>query len=348
MGTGPASADSTRADRLTQRISVVVPMRNEITHVDGLVEDLAAQDFDGELEIFVADGGSTDGSRARLEEAAVRLGLDLVVVDNDGGYVAPGLNACIRRASGDLIVRLDCHSRYPSEYLTRCARAADETGAWNVGGIVRAEGCTDVERAIAAAMDSPFGGINWKRGAESGARRETDTVFCGAFRPEVFAQAGLFDETLVRNQDDELNLRIRLAGGSIVFDPAIRATYAPRGSYRALFDQYYGYGRWKVPVMLKHRRIASARSLAPLAFVGSLAGLGLVAPRSGTARKLLAGEVGVYGVCAIGASVAAARARREPIRLAPRVAAAFTIFHTGYGLGMLAGAAAALRRRQTL
>jgi succinoglycan biosynthesis protein ExoA len=332
-----------------ERISVIAPMLNERAHISDVVADLAAQDFAGEVEVLVADGGSTDGSAGLLETEAERAGLRLSVLENPQRIVATGLNACIRRAEGDLIVRIDCHSRYPTDYLRRCAEAAEATGAWNVGGIFRASGRTPTERAVAAAMDSPLGGINWTRDAGAGGRVETDTVYCGAFRPVAFERAGLYDESLVRNQDDELNMRIRHAGGKIVFDPAIHALYTPRGSFGALFRQYFEYGRWKVPVMRKHRQVATARSLAPAAFVGSLVVLAAAAPVSREARRGLAAELALYAACVAGAAVVAARGRDEPTRLLPRVVAAFPVFHLGYGTGMLAGwLAAALGRDQTL
>src|SRR5438270_7323366 len=124
-------------------------MRNEAAHIEGFVSDLAGQDFDGEVEIFVADGASSDDSVARLESAAARHGLVLTVVPNPQRWVSYGLNACIRRASGDLIVRLDCHSSYPADYLRRCAIAAEETDALNVGGLFEPVGRTPMERAVA-------------------------------------------------------------------------------------------------------------------------------------------------------------------------------------------------------
>src|SRR3954453_9041070 len=96
-----------------ERISVIAPMLNEAAHVEQLVEDVAAQTFTGEIEVFVADGGSTDGGDQLLLGAAQRLGVHVTLLENPDRWVSYGLNACIRRATGDLIVRLDCHSRYP-------------------------------------------------------------------------------------------------------------------------------------------------------------------------------------------------------------------------------------------
>lgn len=319
------------------RISVIVPMRNEAEHVPAVVADLAAQDYDGELEVLVADGRSEDGSRDLLKRAAADAGVDVQVLDNPQRLVSPGLNACIRQASGDLIVRLDCHTRYPTDYLRLCARAAEETGAWNVGGQVVPEGVTTMERAVACAMASPFGGIGWTRHAKGGARVEVDTVTFGAFRPSAFREAGLFDEALGRNQDDELNLRLRLRGGRIVLDPSITVHYRPRGSLRAVWRQYYEYGLWKVPVMRKHGRVLGLRSIAPMVFVLSLSGLAGAGAVSGAARAALAAECSTYAGASLVFATLACRRRGEPARLVPLVASVFPGFHLGYGGGMAHG-----------
>lgn len=337
----PASA---RADAPIGRISVVAPLRDEPAgNVEAFVEDVAGQDFGGELEVLVADGGGCD--RDALRAAAERHGVALRVIDNPAGWVSPGLNACVREAAGDLIVRLDCHSRYPSDYLRRCAELAQRSGAWNVGGRVEPIGTTDGERAVAAAMDSPFGGIGWTRMADGGEPVEVDTVTFGAFRPEAFRVAGLFDEELVRNQDDELNLRLRKAGGRILLDPSIVVSYRPRGSWLAVWRQYFGYGRWKIPVMSKHGQVLTARSLAPLALVLSVALLAGSAPASALARRLLAAELGTYAALAVLFGAVSLRRRRERIGLLPATAATFPAFHLGYGTGMVAGLARELRRR---
>ncbi len=326
-------------------ISVIVPMYNEADHVDHLVADIAAQDFQGEVEVLVADGASTDGCADRLRQAADAAGLQLTVIDNPERWVSHGLNRCIRAASGDLIVRLDCHSRYPSDYLRASFLAVEETGAAAAAGVPVPVGRTVTERAIACALDSPFGGVHWTRFEQSATRVEVDNFYCGAFRPEALERSGLFDETLIRNQDDELNYRIRATGGTLVLDTNIRSEIYPRGSYRGAFRQYYQYGRWKIPVMAKHRRVLSARSLAPLALAGSLAALAPAALASRSARRALAVEVTVYGAVGLGFAGRSIRRRSESWTLLPRVLAAFPTFHLGYGLGMLVGLLHARRRR---
>ncbi len=322
--------------RRIRRVSVVSPMLNEADHVEDLVADLAAQDYDGALEVLVADGGSRDGSVERLRSAGERAGLPVAILDNPEGWVSHGLNRCIRASTGDLIVRLDCHSRYPPDYLRRCVAASEETGADNVGGVFIPTGRTPMQRAVACAADNPFGGVHWTR-HDSDDRVEVDTVPYGAFRPEAFQRAGLFDESLLRNQDDEFNLRLRLAGGRIVLDPSIRIFYVPRGSFRRLFRQYYEYGRWKAPVMKKHGRPTSARSLVPGAFVGSVAVLSLLAPWVRAALVLLVAELALYALAALVFGVVCIRRRRESWRLLPRVVAVFPTLHVGHGIGMLVG-----------
>jgi succinoglycan biosynthesis protein ExoA len=346
-------------------ISIIAPMLNEAAHVDHFVADIAAQDYDGDVEVIVADGGSTDGSQDRLEAAAARHGVRLTVLRNPYRWVSHGLNACIREARGDLIVRLDGHSRYPYDYLRCCASAAEETGAPVVGGVIVAEGRTPFERAVACAMDTPFGGIGNYRiftgdgglaGRVAGAfgvrrapdgrappRVESDTLTFGAFSPQVFRSVGLFDESLRRNQDDEFNLRVRRSGGRVVLDPAIRVHYRPRGTFGGLFRQYFEYGLWKVPVLRKHRQPPSPRSLAPAIFVGSLCVLVPAASRSRVARRALAVQLASYAALAAVSGTATVRGRRESWRLLPLIVVVFPTFHVGYGLGMLRGCARAIR-----
>jgi succinoglycan biosynthesis protein ExoA len=318
------------------RVSVVAPMYNEADHIEGVVADIAAQDFEGELEFIVADGESTDGSIELLRAAAEHHGLAVRLIDNPERWVSHGLNAAVRAASGDLLIRIDCHSRFPSDYVRRCVEVAAETGADNVGGVLVARGRTPTQRAAACAMSSPFGGIGWSR-HDDGERVEVDTVPFGAFRPDAFRRAGLFDESLVRNQDDEFNLRLRLAGGRIVRDPSITLEYTPRGTFRGLYRQYYEYGRWKVPVMLKHRRIVSMRSLAPAALVASFLTLTVLSIVTHHALAFLIAELGVYAAGATLFGVRAIRSRRESWRLLPRVVAVFPTIHVAYGLGMAVG-----------
>jgi succinoglycan biosynthesis protein ExoA len=318
-------------------VSLIVPMLNEEQYVGDFVRDIASQDFHGTIELIVADGGSTDRSVAVLRTAAEQAGLKLTLLENPSRWVSHALNACLDHASGDLIVRLDCHASYPPDYVRRLADAADETGAENVGGIVVADGTTAGERATACAMSSAFGGIGWSRHDQSRTRVDVDTVTYGAFRPRAFELAGGFDTSLVRNQDDEFNLRLRRAGGRIVLDPSIAVRYRPRATLRGVWRQYVEYGWWKIAVMRKHRRVVSARSLAPIGLVASLAGLLAATPVAPVAAFVAAGELTAWAGAATWFALQAVRRLDEPLALVPRVVARFAAFHFGYGIGMVRG-----------
>ena len=317
-------------------VSLVAPMRDEAPHVESFIADIAAQDYGGVVDLVVADGRSGDGSRELLEAAAARAGISLTLLENPERFVSQALNRCIRASTGDLVVRLDVHSRYPTDYLRLCVAASEETGAWNVGGVLVPRGGTAAERAVAAAMDGPFGGIGWTRGVGD-ERVDVDTVTFGAFRREAFDAAGLFDESFVRNQDDELNLRLRLAGGRVVLDPRIRVFYVPRGTLREVFRQYFEYGRWKVPVMRRHRQALGLRSLVPGLFVLALLAGAFLAPWWRPAAYVLVVTVAIYLAAAVVFGVRSLRARGEALGLLPRVIGAYAAFHVGYGIGMLRG-----------
>jgi len=312
-------------------------MFNEERNIVGVVEDIAAQDFRGAVEVLVADGGSTDRSRELLRHAAEKEGLEVKLLENPKRVVAHALNACVREATGDLIVRVDCRSRYPSDYLRRLAARAEETDAWNVAPVLEAIGETPMERAVACAMDSPFGGIAWTRHAAAGEPREVDTVYIGAYRPIAFEKAGLFDPSVVDNHDEDFNVRVRRAGGRIVLDPTLRVRYTPAGSFRGVFARYFAYGFYKPAVMRKHRQVMSARSLVPSTFLASLAALVVASVRFRGARRLLAAELGLYSAAGLAFGAATIRRRRESWVLLPRLVAVFPTFHLAYGIGMVVG-----------
>ncbi|GIU78058.1 MAG: hypothetical protein KatS3mg005_1296 [Bryobacteraceae bacterium] len=324
------------------RVSVVVPCRNERAHIRAFLEDLLRQERDGlACEFLIADGMSDDGTREILKEYAEKYG-EIRVVDNPGRIVSTGLNAAIREARGDVIVRMDVHARYAPDFLRRAVEVLEETGAANAGGAWRASGKGYLGRAISAAFQSHFGS------GAAASRDESydgpvDTVWLGCWRKETLERIGLFDESLVRNQDDELNYRITKAGGVVWQSPKIRCWYEPRNSLQKLFWQYFQYGFWKVAVIRKHRLPAKARHLVPGLFVLGLfviaAAWAVSASAGWTAARwlgwLLAVQAGTYVLAALGAAVLAARRAGWP--LLPGILAAIPCFHFGYGLGFLAG-----------
>jgi succinoglycan biosynthesis protein ExoA len=285
------------------------------------------------FEVVVADGNSDDGSRdilRRLAEKDSRLR----VIDNPGRIVSSGLNAAIRAARADIIARADAHTEYAPDYLLRCLDALQQTGADNVGGPWVARGSGYISEAIAAAFQSPFA-IGGARTHNASYEGPIDTVYLGCWRKEAFTKFGCFDEELVRNQDDEHNLRIFRGGGKIWQSPKIRSWYKPRASLSALFKQYAQYGYWKVRVIQKHKLPASWRHLVPAAFLLTMMLLVLSAVICPRALWLLVGALGSYLLAVLAASLfTAARAAWALFPVLPLV---FVCYHFGYGFGFLRG-----------
>ena len=333
-------------------VSAVVPCRNEARGIEACIRSILDQEPPpGGFEVIVADGLSDDGTREILDR--IRAGDPrLQVVDNPERITPCAMNAGIRAARGRYIAIMGAHNRYAPDYLRRCVETLEQTAADDVGGAVFAEATTYVERAVAASHHSRFsvGGSRWHDPAYEG---PADTVWGGCYRREVFARIGLFDEELVRNQDDELNLRLTRSGGRIWQSPRIRSCYTPRGSLGALFGQYRQYGYWKVRVIRKHRLPASPRHLVPGAFVLSVAiSAVLCTPLPGrSTRRLTRGSRRV--LAAVGCAYAgvnlvasAATARRSGWELLPVLPAVFACYHVGYGIGFIeAGADLTLRGR---
>ncbi len=315
-------------------VSLVVPCRNERDHIEAFCADALAQQLpEGwQLQLIVADGASDDGTLERLQPLA-QTEPRLKLVDNPQRIVSSGLNRAIAAASGDVIVRMDVHTRYAVDYVAQCLHALERSGADNVGGPWRAEGRDGWPGAIAAAFQSRWvaGGARSRSLVYEG---EVDTVYLGCWPRATFERFGGFDEALVRNQDDEHNLRIVRGGGRIWQSPAIRSVYSPRDSLAALWRQWLQYGYWKPFVMKKHGQAAAWRHRVPGLFVAALALTTLLALAGAGMAPLLV-LLGVYALVLTGLSLAVASASSWALlwRL-PLVVAAQQI---GYGVGTLIG-----------
>ncbi|GAP33855.1 glycosyltransferase family 2 protein [Piscinibacter sakaiensis] len=314
-------------------VSVIVPCRNEQAHVGPFLASVWRQQLPPglALQVLVADGASDDGTRERLQALAAGEPR-LRVLDNPARITSAALNRALAAADGEVVVRMDVHTVYADDYVAQCVRVLDATGATCVGGAWRPVGEGWPQAAIAAAFRSRFGsgGAASRRADHEG---PVDTVYLGAWRRDELRRLGGFDEALVRNQDDELNLRIHRAGGRVWQSPAIRSAYAPRASFAALFRQFYQYGYWKPAVIRKHRLPASPRQLVPFGFVLLLALLALAAPFWPPAAAGLAGVLGLYAAAAVAQALQVAPAGPGRWRQTLGVAWACACMHLGYGLG---------------
>jgi glycosyltransferase involved in cell wall biosynthesis len=316
------------------RVSVVLPCRNERSPIEACLRSVLAQEPPpGGFEVLVAEGNSDDGTADVLAELA-RRHPQVRVIPNPERIVSTGLNRAIRAARGEIIARMDAHSEYAPSYLRECVALLDETGADNVGGPWVARGDGYLSRAIAAAFQSPFA-VGGARGHDAAHEGPVDTVYLGCWPRVTFERVGYFDEELVRNQDDEHNLRLTRAGGKVWQSPRIRSWYRPRKSLGALFVQYMQYGYWKVRVIQKHRIPASIRHVVPGAFVLTLLSLMMLAPFMLWAVYGLTGVLALYLACVLMASLLTSL--RAGPALAPVLPLVFACYHVGYGCGFLRG-----------
>lgn len=327
----------------TARISIIVPCRNEAKHIRKLLDSVIAQDLEGlDWELLIADGMSNDGTREILAEYHERIPR-IRLIDNPGKAVSPGLNRAIAGAHGDIILRMDAHTEYAPNYVKKCVEVLKTTGAANVGGPALAVSDTFWGRAIASAYRSPFacGGARFHNPKFEG---YVDTVPYGCWWRKDLEEAGGFDEMMVRNQDDELNLRISRRGGKIYQTPEIVSWYHPRNNLKALYRQYFQYGFWKVAVIQKHRLPASWRHLIPVLWVMfhfacllTVAG-SLVVGRTDLASY--AGGLWALGVAAyasVSLLAATQAASKDGWALFPALLIAFGVYHFSYGFGFLCG-----------
>ena len=248
-------------------VSVVIPARNEAAALPAALASVSAQDYEGEIEVVVADGSHgpamADAVRARFP--GVRI------VANPQRHIPAGLNRAVRAASHDIIVRCDARCVLPPDYVRAAVATLERTGAANVGGLQRPVGTDAFTRAVALAMTTPLGAgdARYRLGGREG---PADTVFLGVYRREALEAAGGFDETLRRNEDYALNWRLREQGRTVWLDPRLEVVYRPRGSLGALARQYFANGWWKRIMLGRHPRSLRWRQCAAPALALGLAG----------------------------------------------------------------------------
>ncbi len=315
-------------------VSYVMPVLNEVEHIESAINSLTAQDYEGQFEIVLALGPSVDGTNDVISEMS-RIDPRIRSIPNELGSTPGGLNAAIRASSNPIVVRVDAHSVLPTNYTRIAVKTLLETGADNVGGIMKAEGVTPFEKAVAHAYGSPegLGGTQHHVGGKAG---PADTAYLGVFQRDRIVAVGLFDEDIKRGQDWELNLRLRASGGTVWFTPELEVVYRPRSSLRKLVRQFVATGIWRGELA---RRFGSSLRyfVPPLAVIGVLGGLvlGVIGLAIG-AEWLLLGFVvpAVYAVFVVAASLVAAR---EGLRAAAWYLLVLPCIHFGWGIGFVLG-----------
>jgi len=314
--------------------TIISPIRNEEKHIAQCLASLINQDYPKDrYEILVADGMSTDKTRTIVKNFQKKY-KNIKLLDNHKKIVPVALNIGLKYATGDVIIRVDGHSIIAENYLSKCIEYLNKTKADCVGGMIESINETKFGKAIALAMSHPFG-VGNARFRTSTKPGFVDTLAFGAYRREIFQKIGLFDETLVRCQDDEFNYRLRKSGGKIYLTPEIQSKYYPRANIKKLTKQYFQYGLWKIRVMQKHFEVMQLRQFIPFIFVLSFAATGILSffikPFSYLFWFILGSYVFATFVSSLDISI------KKGFRYFIILHLIFPILHFSYGFGFFSG-----------
>ena len=318
-------------------VSVIVPCYNEEQTINLLLEAVYQQTFPKEkMEVVIADGMSTDRTREKVEEfSGNHPDLTIILVDNPKRIIPAALNCAINASHGEFIVRLDAHSMPLHDYVARSVRQLQEGKAENVGGVWKIHPGKDtwIAKSISFAASHPLGVGNalYRYTTEA---QFVDTVPFGAFRRELFDQIGLFDESLLTNEDYEFNTRIRNMDGKIWLDPLIQSTYFSRANLRDLGRQYLRYGYWKFRMLRRYPGTLRWRQALPPLFVLSTLVLLLLSVVFQGSLILLGTELFFYGLILVAMSWSISR-REKDFRLLAGIPLAIITMHYCWGAGFL-------------
>lgn len=318
-------------------VSVILPCRNEVKNIRSCLESVVASDFPkDQLELLVVDGQSEDGTREIVFEFSKRHPW-IRLLDNVRRITPAAMNIGIQSAKGQIVIRMDAHTVYPANYVSGLVQWLVKSKADNVGGIciTRPANQTPKAHAIAFALSHPWGVGNAHFRIGAAEPKWVDTVPFGCYRREVFDKIGLYDEALVRNQDDELNHRLIKLGGRILLVPEIMSFYTARESLGKLWVMYYQYGYFKPLAVRTIGAVMTTRQLVPSVFVMSLVLTASLAPWSYMMAVLFTAIVIAY--VALDLSISARAAHERSVRCGLWSVVVFPILHMSYGIGYLKG-----------
>ena len=307
------------------KLSVIVPALDEAKFIHKLIESIEDVD-ETEKEILIVDGGSNDGTVEAVRELS-KCYSNIKLVQNPERYVSHGFNRAFLQAEGEFIALVGAHAIYPKNYFKECIKVIEEGECNASGGFLIQEGKSNKGKAIASAMSSKFGVGNTDFRTKP-RRSYVESVAFAVYDKRIFKKVGLFDELLIRNQDDEFHYRINAAGFRILMLPELKVTYFVRESFKKLFVQYYNYGLFKPLVFKKVRSGMRLRHLIPSFFVVYIVSLPLILFSILWLLPLL-----IYTTFSIYFSLNSKNRVRAKL-LTPIV---FPILHLSYGLGFLNG-----------
>lgn len=324
-------------DDVLPMVSIIIPCRLEECFIDSCLVSLVGQDYPKDkIEVLIVDGMSEDGTRSIIKGYAERYSF-MRLLDNPKRNTPAALNIGIGDAKGEIIIRMDAHNVYPQNYISGLIYWLEKTGADNVGGIWVTRPANDTPKAkgIAIGLSHPFGIGNAYFRIGTSKPRWVDTVPFGCYKREVFDRIGMFDEELVRNQDDEFNYRLVKHGGRILLVPDIVSYYYARESFSNLWRMYYQYGYFKPLVARKLGRVMTVRQLIPALFLLALVGSASLASWLWPMRIMVSAIIVAYVAACLTCSVFVLF--RNGVRCAIALCAVFPVLHLSYGLGFLKG-----------
>ncbi|WP_303014626.1 glycosyltransferase family 2 protein [uncultured Bacteroides sp.] len=316
-------------------LSVICPIYNEEKYIAKCIDSILEQDYPkDDLEILFVDGMSTDRTREIVKRYIEKYSF-IRLFDNPKKIVPPALNIAIRASKGNVIIRLDAHAFYPQNYFSLLVKKLNELQADNVGGVCRTLPINNTPKcvAIAKALSSSFGMGNsyFRIGVEK--EMQVDTVPFGCFRRYIFDKIGMFDEELIRNQDDEFNGRIIKNGGKIFLIPSLVIDYFARDKIQKVWKMFYQYGLFKPLVNKKLGSPASVRQFFPLVFVvGLILGM-LICWIHPILVWLYFGCIALYLLLAI----VFASKDSNSVKVVFWIIISYITVHVGYGYGYLRG-----------
>lgn len=319
-------------------VTIVMPCRNEEKHIGRCLESILNNDYPKErMEILVLDGMSEDRTREIVAAYSARHPM-IRLLDNLKKHIPAAMNVGIRAAQGERIMKVDAHSTYQSEYISRCVRYQDQYGAENSGGIWKMVPGADTwtARAIVLGLASRFGSGN--ANVKVGVAKPTwsDSTAFGCFRKDLFARIGMYDERLLSSSDLDVNQRIQASGGRILVMPDIVVNYAADGNLRALRRHVFADGVWVSYVMKFRKRAWSWRHWVPAALVLSLVGTLVLGVVSRVCLWIGLGVAGLYAAASLGVSVQIAAREREA-RYAFLLPVVYAVRHFVFGAGTIFG-----------
>ncbi|MEX0869660.1 MAG: glycosyltransferase [Nitriliruptoraceae bacterium] len=309
------------------RIAAILPARDEAATIVDAVSSIQRQTRAVDAIVIAAADPETRAAASSLAAGDPRI----QVIDNPHGGTSAGLNAAAAAVDADVLVRVDGHAVLPADYVETALDVLTDTGAANVGGRQVPAADNGFAHAVAVAMRTPIGSGNamYRAGTSAG---PADTVYLGVYRRDAFDDVGGFDVAFVRNQDAELNARLRAAGDTVWFDPRLAVTYRPRDTIAGLAAQYFGYGRWRRATVGRHLASLRLRQIAaPLLVAGLLVAV-VTSVALGTPWPVVV-VAGGYGCAMVVAGLGIAH---RPI-VGLQVAAALATMHLTWGFGFLVG-----------